>query len=76
MLHHFYLIEFNQYYLAKCEYQFQKLVNVELTTKFEYARCFETIDKAIEYLDEIGFGYTVEYGIVKVVEDEENERVE
>ena len=37
---------------------------------------FKTIDDAIEYLDEIGFGYTVEYGIIRVGEDEENERVE
>ena len=73
MLHHFYLIEFNQYYLAQCEYQFQKLINVELTTKFEYAKRFKTIDDAIEYLDEIGFGYTVEYGIIQVVDDSEVE---
>lgn len=73
MLHHFYLIEFNQYYLANCEYQFQILINVELTTKFEYARRFRTIDDAIKYIDEIGFGRVTEYGIIQVANDSEVE---
>mgnify|MGYP003301763440 CR=1 FL=1 len=76
MLHHFYLIEFNQYYLAECEYQFEKLINVKLTTRFEYAKRFKTIDDAIKYIDKIGFGHTEEYGIIKVDDDDDDDDLE